>query len=274
MPELPEVETTINGIKHYLLEQKISDVTIRHSQLRYPVPKLLAQHLVGQYLNNITRRGKYILFHFENGILILHLGMSGRLCILLTPTKPQKHDHIDIFFANNISLRFCDPRRFGALLWTDDKYVDNHPLLKHLGKEPLTPTFNAKYLYERAKNKKLAVKSFIMDSKIVVGIGNIYATEALFQAGIHPLRAAGTLSQQEWHTLVVTVKHILKKAIKAGGTTLKDFAKPSGKPGYFSVKLNVYGKQHLPCPRCKTKLNSIRINQRSTVFCSKCQRQY
>lgn len=272
MPELPEVETTMKGIKPYLLEQKVTDVIIRHPRLRYPVPKFLAKKIIGYDVKNIVRRGKYILFHFAHGTLILHLGMSGRLRILLTPTAPQKHDHIDILFAEQICLRFCDPRRFGALLWMDGTHAEKyHPLLKDLGKEPLTEAFNARYLHQRAKNRKVAVKSFIMDSKVVVGVGNIYATEALFQANIHPLKMTNTISQKEWSKLASAIKKILKKAIKAGGTTLKDFASPAGKPGYFNVLLNIYGKQGLPCPICKTKLAAKKMFQRTTVYCPKCQ---
>lgn len=275
MPELPEVETTMNAIKPYVLGQKVSEVIIRQTKLRYPLPKFLAEKICGQVVKKITRRGKYILFQFVHGTLILHLGMSGRLFILLTPnlSPPKKHDHVDIIFANKIGIRFCDPRRFGALLWTDDTHPEeSHPLLKELGIDPLLKEFTGKYLFERARNRKVAVKAFIMNSKIVVGVGNIYATESLFKAGVHPLKAAGKVMPAEFAAIAKAIQHILKKAIKAGGTTFKDFASPSGAPGYFSVHLNIYGKQNLPCPKCKTKLISLRIGERNSVYCRHCQK--
>lgn len=273
MPELPEVETTINGIKPYLIGHKIIDVKIRKSHLRFPIPQSINQKLIGHTVSTITRRAKYILFGIHHGVLIIHLGMSGSLKILLSPKTPELHDHVDVLFENQICLRFRDPRRFGAILWSDDeRALKEHPLLKHLGIEPLSKTLTAKYLYQRAMNRQVAVKSFIMDSKIVVGVGNIYAAESLFAAGISPFKPASALSIPEWQSLVREIKSILKAAIKAGGTTLKDFIAPSGTPGYFSINLNVYGKEGQPCPQCKTKLKSRRINQRSTVYCEKCQK--
>ena len=271
MPELPEVETTLRGIKSHIIHQKIVDIVIRHPHLRWPIPPQLKAELLHQTVQRLYRRGKYILFEFKSGTLILHLGMSGRLRILSAKEPPQKHDHIDICFDNKKTLRFTDPRRFGALLWTRES-IDEHPLLKDIGREPLTATFNGQYLYEHARGRKSAVKTYIMDSKIVAGVGNIYATEALFEARLHPLKAAGNITLAQYEKLADAIKIILKKAIKKGGTTLKDFMKSDGSPGYFSIELKAYGHAGEPCPRCQTALKLTRIGQRSTVFCPKCQR--
>lgn len=271
MPELPEVETSLRGIQPDIVHQKVSAVIIRHSNLRYPIPKNLNTLLINQKLNAITRRGKYLLFHFPVGTMILHLGMSGRLRMHSHYLPPQKHDHVDVCFANKKCLRFTDPRRFGALLFTSDK-SEQHFLLAHLGKEPLNPSFNGKYLYQKAKNKKIAIKHFIMNSKIVVGIGNIYANEALFLARINPEEAAGKISLLQYNKLAQSIKTVLRQAIKVGGTTLKDFNSPSGKPGYFLLQLHVYGRKGKPCLICHTPLVQIRLGQRSTVYCTRCQK--
>lgn len=273
MPELPEVETTILGIKPYLIGEKVRDVVIRYPTLRFPIPSNLASLLRHKTIKDITRLGKYILCSFEHGTLIMHLGMSGRMRILTNPQQPLKHDHCDIILTNGITLRFNDPRRFGAILWQEGLDPRQHPLLKNLGIEPLSRQLNSKYLAKLANNKKIAVKSFIMDSKNLVGVGNIYATESLFLAHIHPLKPAGKISQQEWHRLATSIKTVLRLAVKAGGTTFRDFAAPDGTIGYFTVQLHVYGKAGLPCPRCGTKLKSVRISQRSTVYCPHCQRR-
>jgi len=270
MPELPEVETTLQGIKPYLTDEIVLNVAVRHPRLRWPIPSQLANILRNQPVLNVTRRAKYLLFSFPLGTLILHLGMSGRLRILSTFVTPNKHDHVDIYFTQKI-LRFTDPRRFGALLWTEDD-PSTHPLLKNLGPEPLTQNFSGEYLFTRSRNKKIAVKSFIMDSKVVAGVGNIYATEALFAAGIHPKKAAFKVDLKHYQLLAKAIKRILRQAIQQGGTTLKDFAKTDGSPGYFSIKLKVYGQSGNPCVKCKSRLHSIRINQRSTVYCKHCQK--
>ncbi len=272
MPELPEVETTLRGVAPHILGQKIIDVIIRHPHLRWPIPPRLKQHLKGQIIRRLQRRGKYLLFILDTGTLILHLGMSGRLQIHNDTVPPQKHDHVDIRFLNKKVLRLTDPRRFGALLWTSDS-PETHPLLKNMGPEPLTSSFDGTYLWEHARNRKIAVKSYIMDSKIVVGIGNIYATEALFQARIHPKTPAGKISRDHYQTLATVIKSVLQHAINKGGTTLKDFAQSDGSPGYFSIELQVYGRAGEPCPRCHTQLLSLRIGQRSTVYCPKCQKR-
>lgn len=269
MPELPEVETTLLGIKPYVLQQSIAKVIIRQTKLRWPILKNLPQILEGEIVLQLERRAKYLFLHFQSGTLIVHLGMSGRLQITQN-TKANKHDHVDIVFASGNCLRFTDPRRFGAILWSEED-VHQHVLIKDIGPEPLTAAFNASYLEARAKNKNVAVKAFIMDSKVVAGVGNIYATEALFMAQIHPLRAAKKVTRKEYQTLVQAIKKILRAAIKQGGTTLKDFAKPSGQPGYFSMKLQAYGNSGLPCPRCQMILQSMVIGTRNTVYCQKCQ---
>lgn len=270
MPELPEVETTMRGIKPHICGQILKKMVVRNRNLRWPIPKNLEKMLAGQTVRNIIRRGKYLIFQLDTGSMLLHLGMSGRLRVLENTPPPAKHDHVDMCFSNGKTLRFTDPRRFGAVLFTD-KNIAEHPLLAHLGPEPLTDKFDENYLFSRAKSRKLPVKSFIMDSKIVVGVGNIYAAEALFTAGIHPEKPAGKINLQEYQKLAAAIKKILQQAIKKGGTTLKDFSQTDGKPGYFSIELQVYGKQNQPCPRCKTTLELIKIGQRSTVFCAVCQ---
>lgn len=269
MPELPEVETTLRGIQPFIENQVIQQLTIRQLHLRWPVPKANLQKLIGYTINQVKRRGKYLLLMTDLGTIILHLGMSGRLRILDTPTIANKHDHIDIAFSNGNILRFTDPRRFGSLLWATDPLL--HPLLKNLGIEPLSRYFTPHFLQQRLHNKSLAIKSALMDQHIIVGIGNIYMTEALFIAGIHPATSAKTLSLTQLKKLVSAIKTILRRAIKKGGTTLKDFLNSQGKPGYFNQALQVYGRAGLPCLSCQTSLQSMRIGQRSTVYCNHCQ---
>jgi len=271
MPELPEVETTMRGVKPHIIEQKITDVIVRHPRLRWPVPPDLKQHLVGQVLHKLSRRNKYLLFHFANGTLILHLGMSGRLRVLAENAPANKHDHVDICFGKHKYLRFTDPRRFGALLWTSEDPA-LHPLLADIGPEPLTNAFNGDYLWECARGRKVPVKSFIMDGKIVAGVGNIYATEALFQVRIRPSQPAGKVSRVHYQALAEAIKKVLRQAIEKGGTTLKDYTQSDGKPGYFRIELQAYGHDGEPCPRCKTTLKTMRIGQRSSVYCPHCQR--
>lgn len=270
MPELPEVEITRLGIQPYVENQIITQIIIRQYQLRWLIPDYLAQRLTGKRVQKITRRGKYLLFEFEQGSLILHLGMSGSLRILQQVVPPKKHDHVDIEFDHHTILRFTDPRRFGAILWIDGDY-SQHPLLTKLGLEPLTADFSAAYLWDTAQSRKKSIKSFIMENGVVVGVGNIYAAEALFLAGIHPTRPACLVSKTEMAKLVEAIKTILHQAIQQGGTTLKDFLNSDGKPGYFSQRLQVYGRNGLPCLACKKTLQSMRIGQRSTVYCSSCQ---
>lgn len=270
MPELPEVETILKEIAPEIVGQTVTTIITRTPRLRWPVPATLNKYIEGHAVQALKRRGKYLLFYFKTGTLILHLGMSGHLRLLKHHAMPGKHDHVDIFFAHKKHLRFNDPRRFGALLWTkNDPFT--HPLLKTLGPEPLEDHFNGKYLWQTAQGRKVSIKSFLMNSKIVAGIGNIYATEALFNAGIHPLTPAGKINKTNYEQLVKACKAVLRHAIKSGGTTLRDYLKSDGTPGHFLIELKIYGKSGEPCPRCKTALQSIKICQRSTVYCKCCQ---
>ncbi len=271
MPELPEVETTRSGIAPHLQGQRVDNVIIRQRQLRCPIPASLKRHLVGQSIVSVGRRGKYILLETLAGWGILHLGMSGILRVVDASLPPAKHDHVDIVLCNDQCLRLTDPRRFGALLWTKTDPLE-HKLLANLGPEPLTAAFSTDYLYQRAQGRKQAIKAFIMDSHVVVGVGNIYANEALFKSGIHPHRAAGKVSKARFESLVQNIKAILAAAIKQGGTTLKDFRKADGKPGYFKQQLQVYGRGGEPCVTCGNPLKESRLGQRSTVYCGACQR--
>jgi formamidopyrimidine-DNA glycosylase len=270
MPELPEVETTLQGILPHIKRQTIAKVIVRQTHLRWPVPSNLQQILSLKTISDVKRRAKYLLLSTDSGTLIIHLGMSGHLRILLDCSQPNKHDHIDVVFRNNKLLRFTDPRRFGAFLWVEgDPY--QHPLLKDLGIEPLSKNFSGKYLWSKAQGRTLPIKSLLMDNKIVTGIGNIYATETLFEAGIDPLSPTQSLSLERLNRLTRAIKTILRQAIKQGGTTLKDFIKSDGKPGYFSHQLKAYGRKGLPCIICHTILQSIQIGQRNTVYCKHCQ---
>ncbi|OUR64576.1 DNA-formamidopyrimidine glycosylase [Methylophaga sp. 42_25_T18] len=271
MPELPEVETTRRGISPYLEGQTITKVIVRNHSLRWPIPATLTEILAQQQVNKITRRAKYLLFHCDSGTLLIHLGMSGSLRILDKPEDVAKHDHVDINFDNGYLLRYTDPRRFGAILWTE-KNITEHKLLNHLGPEPLSDSFTTDYLMGKAKGRKSSIKTFIMNGKIVVGVGNIYANEALFLAGIHPKKLAGELSKTEGKQLVNSIKQVLEKAIIAGGTTLKDFRKSDGKPGYFSQQLNVYGRNDQACYHCGSNIQLFKESQRATFFCPLCQK--
>lgn len=271
MPELPEVETTKAGITPVALQQTISKIIIRAPKLRWPIPASIAKNLPGQIVRSIERRAKYLLLNFDTGTLIIHLGMSGRLRIMHTATPPEKHDHVDICFTNGNYLRYTDPRRFGAILWTSAPALE-HKLLVDLGPEPLTTAFNGKHLLRQAQNKKIPVKAFIMDAKVVVGVGNIYASEALFAAKIDPRKPAQQVNEQQYAELAKHIKRILKLAIAQGGTTLKDFYTAEGKPGYFKQQLQVYGRDKLPCVICNTTLSAQMIGQRNTFFCTSCQK--
>lgn len=271
MPELPEVETTRRGIQPHIEGKKVTRVVVRNPSLRWPIPNDLELFLKNKLVKNVTRRGKYLLLAFSRGHLIIHLGMSGSLRLVNSDLAIGKHDHVDIHFGSKLILRFNDPRRFGAVLWTQDPVYD-HKLLHHLGPEPLSDAFDAHYLYLRSRNHRQAIKSWIMDSKVVVGVGNIYANEALFKAGIHPLKAANTISKARYTHLVDEIKKVLEMAITRGGTTLRDFVGGDGKPGYFAQELNVYGRAGQPCVTCAKVLSEKRVAQRSTVYCVNCQR--
>ena len=271
MPELPEVEITRRGIEPHIVNQPISAVTTRTDKLRWPIPPNLSQLLCKQNFNAVTRRAKYLLLSTNSGTVIIHLGMSGSLRVLDISQPAQKHDHIDFVFKKKL-LRLHDPRRFGAILWTEqDPYT--HKLLVDLGPEPLDDqSFTADLLYALSRNRRIAVKEFIMNAKVVVGIGNIYATEALFNSGIHPARSAGNISLQRYKRLVMAIKDVLTNALAQGGTTLRDFTREDGKPGYFRQKLLAYGRTSQPCINCGRQLRAIKIGQRTSTYCVSCQR--
>ena len=271
MPELPEVETTCRGIAPRITDQTVAKVIVRQSKLRWPIPKNLNRKIKGQVIQHVSRRGKYLLLTTAAGTVIMHLGMSGSLRIVDCKTSPEKHDHFDIVFENGQCLRLRDPRRFGAVLFTTDD-PGQHKLLANLGPEPLENDFNPEYLFNKSRKRSLSIKSFIMDSKVVVGVGNIYASESLFKAGIHPKKAAGKVSKEKFCLLVKAIKSVLKAAIKSGGTTLKDFTSSDGKPGYFQQSLNVYGRKGLPCPTCGKAITHSVIGQRATYYCTQCQK--
>lgn len=268
MPELPEIEVSRMGISPHLVGHTVKSLTFRCQQLRWSIPAELTQ-MEGQVIQNISRRAKYLLIETPVGAAIVHLGMSGSLRILDGDFPPNKHDHVDLQLTNGKVLRYHDPRRFGAWLWCP--VGESLSLFDKLGPEPLTEAFDALYIAEKAQNKRLAIKSFIMDNHIVVGVGNIYANESLFSAGIHPLRPAQSLSMEEWQRLVSAIKSVLKMAIIQGGTTLKDFSQADGKPGYFAQELQVYGKGGEPCPHCTEPLSEQKIGQRNSFFCATCQ---
>ncbi|MEM7706111.1 MAG: bifunctional DNA-formamidopyrimidine glycosylase/DNA-(apurinic or apyrimidinic site) lyase [Pseudomonadota bacterium] len=270
MPELPEVETTRRGIAPYIEGQMVSSVVVRQPQLRWPIPHDLAQRWVGQRVSSVGRRAKYLLLRSGTGTALIHLGMSGSLRVLSEQRSPGTHDHVDVGFANGITLRLNDPRRFGAVLWAEPNPF-NHPLLAGLGPEPLADDFASGHLYRLSRGRRGAVKNFIMDGRVVVGVGNIYASEALFRAGIHPLRAAGRISAKRYKLLQESIRATLGAAIKAGGTTLRDFVDGSGQPGYFGQSLTVYGRAGEVCVRCGDTVKQRVIGQRASYYCSGCQ---
>ena len=270
MPELPEVETTRRGISPHIEGKRLTRIIIRQHSLRWPIPQELPQLLARRVLKDIQRRGKYLLFHFSNGHMLIHLGMSGSLRIVNPQESQRKHDHVDFIFSGNTCLRFHDPRRFGAILWTDAP-LDDHKLLSHLGPEPLSPDFHLDYLFAKSRQRKKDIKTFIMDSKVVVGVGNIYANEALFDAGIRPTKAAGKVSKKQYEKLIAAIKQVLERSIIQGGTTLRDFVGGNGQPGYFVQQLKAYGREGLACKQCATTLKATRQSQRITVYCPHCQ---
>jgi formamidopyrimidine-DNA glycosylase len=271
MPELPEVETTCSGIRSVLENQRIRRVEVRDFRLRWPVQPEFAQRLTGQKVLGVTRRAKYLLIRLERGTVIWHLGMSGSLRVIPQGTPAQAHDHIDVELASGRVLRFNDPRRFGCALWTGDD-PNQHDLLAHLGPEPLSDAFDAAYLSAKAKGRSVAIKQFIMNAEVVVGVGNIYASEALFRAGIRPKRAAGRIKRDELERLVAAIKKVLADAIKVGGTTLRDYVNANGSPGYFRQKLFVYERAGEACRKCQTPILQITQGNRSTYYCPECQR--
>jgi formamidopyrimidine-DNA glycosylase len=271
VPELPEVETVRRGIEPHLKSRRIAAVRIHQGQLRWPVPRRIITNLPGQVIAGVTRRGKYLLLDVGNGHLLIHLGMSGGLRILPEPGPPQKHDHVDIELDSGACLRFRDPRRFGSILFTTHP-PERHRLLRALGPEPLSGDFDGGYLYRRSRGRRAPVKSFLMDGKIVVGVGNIYANEALHRAGIHPVRPAGRIGAGRYHALAAAVRQTLRDAIEQGGSTLRDFVNEDGEPGYFVPLLEVYDREGAPCGRCGRAIRKRIIGQRASYYCPQCQR--
>ena len=271
MPELPEVEVCKLGISPHINKQKVDDVIVRFWQLRWPIPKEVLT-IKGEVLQRVERRSKYLMLVFESGTLLIHLGMSGTIRVVNDGVEVVKHDHFDLAFANGNILRLNDPRRFGAVLWLPE-HKDIDGVLSKLGPEPLSEAFNADYLFACAKGRKTPIKNFLMSNPVVVGVGNIYANEALFLAGILPTSLAGSISKRRITILVDTIKAVLESAISQGGTTLKDFTQADGKPGYFAQSLNVYGRGGEPCLVCETELTEIRQSNRTTVYCKKCQKK-
>ncbi len=270
MPELPEVETTRRGILPHIEGRIIDDVTIHNRSLRWPVPRQFRSLVSGQRVRAVTRRAKYLLFHLPDGVFMLHLGMSGSLRLCAADEPRKKHDHVEFMIDSGSVLRFNDPRRFGSLLWLgSDPY--QHALLKSLGPEPFDSTFDGDWLFARSRGRKVAIKSFIMDGKQVVGVGNIYANEALFLAGIRPGVAAGRVSKPRYQALATAIVNRLQASIEQGGTTLRDFVGSDGKPGYFKQSLYVYERQDQACKRCSTPIRHRQLNQRSTYYCPACQ---
>ncbi len=271
MPELPEVETVRRGLAPHLTGQIVTKVVVRQPRLRWPVPEELAAELPGQTIQRVDRRAKYLLLRTDAGTAIFHLGMTGRLRLLPTAAPLQKHDHADLALASGQCLRFNDSRRFGALLWTKEP-PERHPLLQSLGPEPFDAVFSGAYLHRRAQGRTPAIKTFIMDNRVVVGVGNIYANEVLFAAGISPPRPTGQVTEAECDRLAGAIREILAEAIRQGGTTLRDFIGGDGEPGYFQRSLRVYDRHGLPCAACGQPIQRCRIGQRATYYCPGCQR--
>src|SRR5450432_112053 len=265
MPELPEVESTRRGIAPYLIGHRVTAVHIRQPCLRWPIPAAVRRLLPNQKIEHVERRAKYLLVHTPAGSALVHLGMSGSLRILAEDRAPAAHDHFDWHLDSGHILRFSDPRRFGCLLWQAPGATQ--PLLAALGPEPLSAAFDGAYLWKKSRGRSVAVKTFLMDQKIVVGVGNIYAAEALFAAGIHPRRVAGSVASARYERLAGEVKRILTHAIARGGTTLRDFISPDGAPGYFEQELYVYGRAGEPCKVCATPIRVVVLGQRSTFYC-------
>lgn len=270
MPELPEVETSRRGIAPWVEQQEVRDVIVRDRRLRWPVPDDMELRLSGQRIRSVGRRAKYLLFDTAAGTAMLHLGMSGSVRIIEQDEPAGKHDHVDIRFHSGKALRFRDPRRFGSLLWAENPF--EHALLRNLGPEPLSDEFDGDYLWRAARGRKVSIKPFIMNSNVVVGVGNIYASEALYSAGIHPKRQAGRVARARMDRLATSIRSVLQRAIDAGGTTLRDFHGGDGEPGYFKQQLDVYDRNGLPCRNCDTPITSLVLGQRSTYYCKICQR--
>jgi len=270
MPELPEVETACRGIAPHIVGQRVERVTVRDPRLRWPVPRALMNELPGQTIRSVTRRAKYLLLSTDSGTAILHLGMSGSVRVVPDDTPPAKHDHVDIVMDNGRCLRLRDPRRFGALLWTRADPLC-HPLLKDLGPEPLGASFTGDYLFRVSRGRRIVLRDLLLNSHVVAGVGNIYANEALFVAGLRPQRRAGRTTRAQCAAIVAAVRRTLLRAIRAGGTTIRDFQNADGLPGYFQQTLRVYDRKGDRCRRCGSGIKGLRIGQRSAFYCPHCQ---
>ncbi len=270
MPELPEVEITRRGLLPDLAGRQIDGVVARHTRLRYPLPRTLGRLLAGQTLLDIDRRGKYLLFRLDRGTLLLHLGMSGSLRLVPAAEPAGKHDHLDLLFGTR-ALRLRDPRRFGAVLWVKGD-ADAHPLIAPLGIEPLSGAFSGDWLHDATRGRATAIKLFLMDSHAIVGVGNIYASESLFRAGVDPRTPAGRLARARCERIAMAVKTTLEAALAAGGSSLRDFIHSDGGSGWFQQQHFVYGREGEPCRRCGMKVRALRLGQRSTFHCPRCQR--
>lgn len=271
MPELPEVETTLRAIRPVVEGRRVEQMIVRRRDLRWPVSAELPDALAGTVINRAWRRAKYLLLEADTGTLVVHLGMSGSIRILSRDEPVRAHDHIDLVLGGGKALRYTDPRRFGAWLWVLEP-VMKHPLLSDLGPEPWDPELSAASLQALAYGRRVPIKSFIMDNQIIVGVGNIYATEALFRAGIHPGRQAGRVASARWSRLLQEIRAVLESAIASGGSTLRDFSSGDGRPGYFAQKLQAYGREGLPCVVCGEALRALRIGGRASAYCPHCQR--
>ena len=270
MPELPEVETTVRGLAPHVQNKEIVAVTVRDRRLRWPVEAGFEGNVSSQVIHRLRRRAKYLIFSLDSGDILAHLGMSGSYRLVPPGTPPAAHDHVDVDVGTHW-LRYHDPRRFGSLHWCPGS-AEDHFLLRSLGPEPLSDAFNGAYLKQRARGRKMAVKPFIMDASVVVGVGNIYASESLFRAGIHPTRPAMRVSQDRYERLARAIKQVLAEAIAQGGTTLRDFVSSEGNPGYFAHSLQVYGRDGQPCPGCGDPIRRRVLGQRATYYCTQCQK--
>lgn len=271
MPELPEVETTRRGLAPLLVNQRIDTAVVRNRALRQPVPRNLPRLLAGATIRKLTRRGKYLLFECDNGTLILHLGMSGRLWVVNRTTPAERHDHFDLVLDNGTVVRLRDPRRFGLVLWHQGDPL-THPLLAAIGPEPFSAEFGGALLHRVTRNRSAAIKQVLMDSHVVAGVGNIYANEALFRSGIHPATAARRIALARYQKLAQNVRHTLELAISAGGSSLRDYVGSNGLAGNFQSQFLVYGRAGQPCQRCGSMIKEIRQGQRATFYCPRCQR--
>jgi len=270
LPELPEVETTRRGLTPHVRRRRIAALQVYERRLRWPIARDLPRKVAGERIVRVGRRGKYLLLELESGTLLLHLGMSGNLRAVAGDAARLPHDHFDLVLDSGTALRFNDPRRFGSLLYSGDP--QRHPLLAHLGPEPLSAAFNADYLFRISRGRRVAIKQLLMNSRVVVGVGNIYASEALFRGRLRPRRRAGTLSRAECAQLVRGVRAVLRQAIRAGGTTLRDYLDTDGMPGYFRQRLYVYERAGKPCRRCGTPVRALVQGQRSSYYCPSCQK--